>query len=68
MQVECATKSTLSNEFVIHVKKEYDYRFASERKEDIIKALRYAYQLKSGNLLDTYAIVSVSLTARITHL
>lgn len=42
-QVECATKSTCSNEFVIHVRKEYDYRFASERKDDIFRALKYAY-------------------------
>lgn len=57
-QVECATKSTCSNEFIIHVRKEYDYRFASDRKEDIFRALRYAYQQKTGKMLDIYGIVS----------
>lgn len=57
--VECATKSLCGNEFIIHVKKEYDYRFASDRKDDIIKALKYAFASKmGGQILPIYGIVS----------
>jgi hypothetical protein len=39
-QVEAITSSTASDEFVLHVPDEYDYRYKSSKKEQIVTCLR----------------------------
>ena len=51
--IKSITKSTKpkSEEFVVHVKAEYDYRFSSEHRADIFDAIKYVcWSLNKANL------------------
>ena len=37
------TKSLESDEFVIHLKKDFDYRLISQRKEEVIDCIKMSY-------------------------
>lgn len=41
-QIHGITKSTVSDEFVIHVPSEYDYRLCAPRKDDAVRAIQSA--------------------------
>lgn len=47
------TVSQISNEFVVHVPEEYDYRFKSEKKERIAELLGQLYEKRSNKKLKT---------------
>ena len=56
--IKSITKSTKgqSNEFVVHVKNEYDYRFESEYRNDIFEAIKYVYWKYNKVNLPVYAV------------
>lgn len=52
-KIESVTVSNSSNEFVLHVPDEYDYRFESAFKDDISKHLKKIVKAKTGKALKT---------------
>lgn len=56
--IKSITKSTKgkSNEFVVHVKSEYDYRFESEYRNDIFDAIKYVCWRHNKVNLPVYAV------------
>ena len=52
------TKSTKdqSNEFVVHVKNEYDYRFDSDQRADIFEAIKYICWKHNSTNLPVYGV------------
>ena len=50
------SKSKESNEFVLHVSSDSDYRFISEVREDTIKAVKEAYAKLCGKNLPIYGV------------
>ena len=44
------------NEFTLHVANEYDYRFLTDRRTEIIDLIRYAYAEKLKNNLPIFGI------------
>ena len=63
IEIGGVSKSLASNssEFVIHVPKEYDYRYTSDKKDDIISTLKLAYVSCKKKNLPIYGIESRSL-------
>jgi hypothetical protein len=57
-KIKAATKSTISDnfEFIVHVKKEYDYRFICEQREEFFTALKKVYFETSNENLPIYGI------------
>jgi hypothetical protein len=51
------TCSNTSEEFVIHIPDEYDYRFVSAQKDDIIKCLKKQFKAITGKSLKTSYIM-----------
>jgi hypothetical protein len=49
------------NEFTLHVNKEYDYRFMSERREEIIRVLKEHYATCNGINLPIFGVEKASL-------
>jgi hypothetical protein len=49
------------NEFTLHVNKEYDYRFMSERREEIIRVLKEHYATRNGINLPIFGVEKASL-------
>jgi Unconventional myosin tail, actin- and lipid-binding len=50
------------NEFTLHVNKEYDYRFMSERREEIIHILKQHFAERNGINLPIFGIDKVNLS------
>jgi hypothetical protein len=50
------SKSRESTEFVLHIPSEYDYRYMSDRREDVIQALKEGYAVLSGKNLPIYGV------------
>lgn len=44
------------NEFTLHVNKEYDYRFMSERRDEIINVLKITFAQKNGINLPIFGV------------
>lgn len=61
--MRAATRSNLKGayEFIVHVDKEYDYRFISEQRDEIFKALKYVYHKETGKNLPIYGVNYPSL-------
>ena len=53
-------------EFVIHVNDEYDYRFKSEFRDDIIDCIKRAYYLMHKNDLSVYGVQSKDCKSYVT--
>jgi len=53
------TLSTLSDEFVVHVPNEYDYRFKSLEKETIAKVIKQTYQARAEIENQVYGTIRV---------
>lgn len=49
------------NEFTLHVNKEYDYRFASERREEIIRVLKEHFAARNGINLPIFGVEKSTL-------
>ena len=52
------SKTTLpgSKEFTIHVPTEYDYRFCSDHKDEIVRVIQVLYFIKNGDNLPVFGI------------
>lgn len=49
------------NEFTLHVLSEYDYRFISERRDEIMEVIKYRYAEKQKANLPIFGIKSQNL-------
>lgn len=50
------------NEFTLHINKEYDYRFMSERREEIITILKAHFAERNGINLPIFGIDKTNLS------
>ena len=50
--------STLSNhnEFVVHIKSEYDYRFVSDQRQEIFDAIKYIWWRQHKKNVPVYGV------------
>ncbi len=48
-------------EFTVHVPTEYDYRFSSDSKEEVVKVLQVLYFIRMGENLPIFSIKKVKL-------
>eukprot|EP00826_Nyctotherus_ovalis_P007529 TRINITY_DN1189_c0_g1_i4.p1 TRINITY_DN1189_c0_g1~~TRINITY_DN1189_c0_g1_i4.p1 ORF type:complete len:530 (+),score=174.62 TRINITY_DN1189_c0_g1_i4:155-1744(+) len=55
-----------SQEFIIHVPSEYDYRYSSERRFEIIDVLRQEYYKRNGDVMKRYVVEEKHLKAYTT--
>lgn len=53
-------------EFVLHIPSEYDYRYTSEFREDIINTIKAAYLIIKGGRLPIYAVPHLYLKEFVT--
>jgi hypothetical protein len=49
-------------EFTLHVNKEYDYRFQSEKREEIINIVKHVYADRNGINLPIFGVPKSNLT------
>eukprot|EP00475_Leptophrys_vorax_P005233 TRINITY_DN1316_c0_g1_i1.p1 TRINITY_DN1316_c0_g1~~TRINITY_DN1316_c0_g1_i1.p1 ORF type:complete len:536 (-),score=158.35 TRINITY_DN1316_c0_g1_i1:35-1642(-) len=56
------TVSASSEEFVLHVPDEYDYRFLSTQKDDIVRIMKKAFKGLTGHSLRTTVVVEDELS------
>ena len=56
-----------STEFVIHVPSEYDYRYSSQNKEEIIEIIKTSYFNISKKMLPMYEVPSKTLNEYVTN-
>merc|ERR1719334_150423 len=63
--IGAVTLSSVSEEFVLHVPNEYDYRFKSLEKETIAKVLKQVFKARSQKESRVYGAVSVFPVQRI---
>ena len=49
------------NEFTLHVNSEYDYRFVSDKREEIIKTLKQIYADKNQINLPIFGVTNKNL-------
>jgi len=61
------TLATLSDEFVLHVPNEYDYRFKSLEKETIAKVIKQTFQARAAKESRVYGAVRVFPVQRIAE-
>ena len=50
------------NEFTLHINKEYDYRFMSERRDEIINILKNHFAEKNGINLPIFGVDQSNLS------
>lgn len=55
------TVSSTSDEFVVHVPDEYDYRLASAYKDDFVEVLRKAHNVRTGSKMKVQYVVDDNL-------
>ena len=51
------TKSSNNDEFVLHVRDEYSYRFNSKRRKELFQCLKQIYFLITKKNLPVYGVV-----------
>jgi hypothetical protein len=58
--MKALSKSTVdkNNEFVVHVKDEYDYRFVCEKREELFEQLKACYFSITNKNLPIYGVPS----------
>ena len=49
-------KKSESNEFVVHVTNEYDYRYLSDYREEIFEALKYVFWRHNNSTVPVYGV------------
>ena len=54
--VKCVTKSLKNNEFIIHIKKQYDYHFETEHREEMIGALKWVFWQTHAKNIPVYGV------------
>ena len=65
--IKAIVYAKLGNEFIIHVPSEFDYRFISERKDEIIMYVLYALQLNGIKELSFFFTNDIELHEMTTH-
>jgi hypothetical protein len=60
-KIKAITVSKIGTEFVLHVPEEYDYRYASEKREKIIYSILKAYCAATKEKMPIYAKEELSL-------
>ena len=60
------SNSKESMEFVLHVPTEYDYRYTSDQRDEIIKVIREAYLIIAGKNLPLYGVPHLYLKDFVT--
>jgi hypothetical protein len=68
-EISGVSKTTASNkemEFAIHVPKTYDYRFVTQKRDDIIHVLKQLYIIKNKDNMPVYHINEKTLKNFVT--
>jgi len=66
-KISAVTKSLSSSEFIIHVKTEYDYRYDSTRRDEIIQILKENYLKLYSRNMPIYGIEESKLDNYVNH-
>jgi len=65
LEIASITLSTISGEFVLHIPREYDYRFKSNDKENVAKALKNGFaKISNGKVLPVQSIEEEELLSQ----
>lgn len=56
--IKCVTKCIVlkSNDFIIHIRKQYDYQYDSDKREEIFEAIKYVYWMMNKANVPVYGI------------
>jgi len=59
--IKCQPPSKCTTEFTVHVPKHYDYRFVSDKRDEIMDVIKKAYIKIFNKNLPIYAVESKDL-------